>query len=105
MRGEPGQAPCRSAARADCRTAQPDRTRRFLARAKLALEQELLRIDLEMQQVDTELEYARGSVAVSTRLYEKRALAGETLRGEKKRLSVLEAQRAQGDARRKARET
>ncbi|MBI3863758.1 MAG: efflux RND transporter periplasmic adaptor subunit [Planctomycetia bacterium] len=82
-----------------------DLARQDLNRARLAFEQDLLRIDLEMQQVDTELEYARGSVALSTRLYEKRALAGETLRGEKKRLSVLEMQRAQGDTRRKARET
>jgi multidrug efflux pump subunit AcrA (membrane-fusion protein) len=82
-----------------------DLARNDLARARQALEQELLRIDLEMQQVETELEFARGSVALSTRLHEKRALAGETLRGEKKRLVVLESQRAQGDVRRKARET
>jgi multidrug efflux pump subunit AcrA (membrane-fusion protein) len=78
---------------------------RDLERARQALDQELLRIDLEMQQVDTELEFSRGSVAVSSRLFEKRALAGETLRAEKKRLTLLESQRAQGDAHKRARET
>ncbi len=62
------------------------------ARAKIALEQELLRLDLEIQQKQTELTFAKDSLNRSYRLYEQNALSGEQYRSERKQLLLLQAQ-------------
>lgn len=76
-----------------------------LKQAKATLKDELLRLDLEIQQVETELEFARESLENSKRLYALGALAGEQLRVEKKQLLLLQARRKQAQARRQIRAT
>lgn len=82
-----------------------DLARRDLERAQRTLELDLLRMELEVKQVDTELDFSRGSLALASRLYDQGALAGETLRAERKRQSLLQAQHDQAVARRQSRET
>lgn len=82
-----------------------DMAQKDLDRARKALELDLLRMDLEIKQADTELEFSRGSLALAIKLYEQGALAGESLRAERKKQSLLESQRAQAVARRQSRES
>lgn len=66
-----------------------------LSRAKVALEQELLRLDLEIQQKQTEITFTAESLKRSYRLYEQGALSGEQYRAEWKQYSLLQAQHQQ----------
>ena len=81
-----------------------DLAQRDLERAQSAHEQDLLRLDLEIKQYTTELEYERVSLANVERLYQQGAIAGEARRAEYKRVSLLESQLGQANAARRAKQ-
>jgi multidrug efflux pump subunit AcrA (membrane-fusion protein) len=81
-----------------------DLAERDLERARLAHEQELVRLDLEIKQFKTELEYEQVSLTNVERLYKLGAMAGEARRAEYKRLAQIEAQLGQANAERRARQ-
>jgi multidrug efflux pump subunit AcrA (membrane-fusion protein) len=63
-----------------------------LARAKQALAEELSRIDQQVAQYRTELDYATQALSQSEMLYNKGVLAGQQLLAEKKKFQVVESQ-------------
>lgn len=63
-----------------------------LSRAKVALDQELLRLDLEIQQKQTEWDFSQDSLKRSYKLYQQGALSGEQYRSEWKQQTLLKAQ-------------
>jgi multidrug resistance efflux pump len=79
-----------------------DLGRRDLERARQRLTQDLLRLDQEIAQRQTEFEFARTSLATAERLVARKALAGEQHRAEKKRYQVLQLQCDQAEAQKRA---
>lgn len=75
-----------------------------LRQANVALQQDLLKFDLEFKQSAMEIEFARTSVSRAEFLYRQGAIAGEQLRAERKKLALLESQLGQSQARKTARE-
>jgi putative peptide zinc metalloprotease protein len=75
-----------------------------LARAKQALAEEFLRIDQQIAQFRTELDYATQALAQSEMLYNKGVLAGQQLLAEKKKFQVTESQWQQAQALKRARQ-
>ncbi|HUQ68256.1 MAG TPA: efflux RND transporter periplasmic adaptor subunit, partial [Planctomycetaceae bacterium] len=81
-----------------------DLAARDVERARLSHEQDLVRLDLEIKQFNTELEYERVSLVNVERLYKLGAMAGEARRAEYKRLSLIESQLGQATAERRAKQ-
>lgn len=77
---------------------------RDLEQAEVSLQQDLLKLDLEIKQFQAEIDFARSSYKRAEFLYRNGALAGDQLRMEKKKLALLDSQLAQSQAQRKARE-
>lgn len=81
-----------------------DLAQKDLQRAKYAHEQDLVRMDLEIQQFTTELEYEKVSLSNVERLHQLGAISGEARRSEYKKVSLIQAQLAQVSAQKRARE-
>ncbi len=72
-------------------------------RAEQALKEDLLRLDLEIRQFQTEYDYEKVTLQNVERLYQQGAVAGEARRAEWKRYALIEAQLGQANAQKRAR--
>jgi multidrug resistance efflux pump len=79
-----------------------DLGKRDLERARQRLAQDLVRLDQELAQRQTEFEFARVSLATAERLVARKALAGEQHRAEKKRFQVLQLQCEQAETQKRS---
>ena len=70
-----------------------------LARAKITLEQELLRLNLEIEQQSAEKSFIQASLTRSQKLYEQGAMAGEQYRAERMKAMVVDAKLQQAQSR------
>ncbi|WP_166822533.1 efflux RND transporter periplasmic adaptor subunit [Thalassoroseus pseudoceratinae] len=70
-----------------------------LARAKITLEQELLRLNLEIEQQKHEQSFVQASLVRSQKLYEQGAMAGEQYRAERMKAMVVDAKLQQAQSR------
>jgi putative peptide zinc metalloprotease protein len=75
-----------------------DMAQRDLEQAKLVLQQELVRLDHQIQQSQTDVNYSVNSVNRAAKLYTVGAIAGEQYRSEYKRYEVSASQLAQAKA-------
>lgn len=81
-----------------------DMAKRDLERAKLGLDEELSRLEEQIAQRRTELEFATHTHAQSERLLKKGVLAGEQFRAEVKRFQIAQSQFQQALAEKRERE-
>lgn len=81
-----------------------DLAQQDLERSRLSLQQDVIRLDQQVLQSNTELKYAVNSVNQAAKLYKLGALAGEQYRSEYKRYELSASQLAQAQATKKVRE-
>ena len=75
-----------------------------LSRARIALQQELARIDEQIAQSQAEVEYAATSFRQAEQLHRRGVMAGQQLMAERKRLEISKMELRQAEAQRRARE-
>lgn len=85
-------------------TAWRDLAKNDLSRAKLAMQEDLNRLDQQVAQVQAEYDYLQQVLATSERMYQKGVLAGQQFRAEKKKSEVTLLQLQQVRAQKRARE-
>jgi putative peptide zinc metalloprotease protein len=81
-----------------------DLAKHNLEQSKAAFTQDLIRLDRQIKQYETEVTYARRIWEQSKMLYDKGAFANEQLLGEEKRVQIAELQLDQARAQKQARE-